>query len=39
MIIGWLKGRVISIGIDTVLIDVNGVGYVANAGVLDYSES
>ncbi len=33
MIIGWLKGRVISTGEDTVLIDVNGVGYVALAGV------
>lgn len=32
MIIGWLKGRVISTGADTVLIDVGGVGYVANAG-------
>lgn len=32
MIIGWLKGRVISTGLDNVLIDVNGVGYVANAG-------
>ena len=32
MIIGWLKGRIISTGVDTVLIDVNGVGYVANAG-------
>ena len=32
MIIGWLKGRIISIGVDSVLIDVNGVGYVANAG-------
>ena len=32
MIIGWLKGRVISTGVDTVLIDVNGIGYVANAG-------
>ncbi len=32
MIIGWLKGRVLSTGADTVLIDVNGVGYVAIAG-------
>lgn len=32
MIIGWLKGRVISTGEDSVLIDVNGVGYVALAG-------
>lgn len=32
MIIGWLKGRVISTGVDKVLIDVNGVGYLANAG-------
>lgn len=32
MIIGWLKGRVISTGADTVLIDTGGVGYVANAG-------
>ena len=32
MIIGWLKGRVISTGADTVLLDTGGVGYVANAG-------
>ena len=32
MIIGWLKGRVLSTGTDNVLIDVNGVGYVALAG-------
>jgi len=32
MIVGWLKGRVMSTGVDNVLIDVNGVGYVANAG-------
>ena len=32
MIIGWLKGRIISTGADTVLINVNGVGYVAHAG-------
>lgn len=32
MIVGWLKGRVISTGADTVLIDTGGVGYVANAG-------
>ena len=32
MIIGWLKGQVISCGEDTVLINVNGVGYVALAG-------
>ena len=28
MIIGWLKGQVISTGEDTVLMNVNGVGYV-----------
>lgn len=32
MIIGWLKGRVLSTGEDSVLINVNGVGYVALAG-------
>ena len=32
MIIGWLKGEVLSTGADTVLINVNGVGYVALAG-------
>ena len=32
MIIGWLKGEVLSTGTDTVLINVNGVGYVALAG-------
>ena len=32
MIIGRLRGEVAAIGADTVLIDVNGVGYVAQAG-------
>ncbi len=32
MIIGWLKGEVLSTGADNVLINVNGVGYVALAG-------
>ncbi|MEL6474454.1 MAG: Holliday junction branch migration protein RuvA [Pseudomonadota bacterium] len=32
MIVGWLKGNVISVGADTVLIDTGGVGYVAHAG-------
>lgn len=32
MIVGWLKGQVISTGEDTVLMNVNGVGYVALAG-------
>ena len=32
MIIGWLKGEVLSTGADTLLINVNGVGYVALAG-------
>ena len=32
MIIGWLKGRILSTGVDNVLINVNGVGYVALAG-------
>lgn len=32
MIIGWLKGRVLSTSADSVLVDVNGVGYVALAG-------
>lgn len=32
MIVGWLKGRVLSVGADNVLIDTGGVGYVANAG-------
>lgn len=32
MIIGWLKGRVLSTGEDTLVINVNGVGYVALAG-------
>ena len=32
MIIGWLKGVVLSTGVDNVLINVNGVGYVALAG-------
>ena len=32
MIIGWLKGVVLSTGADNVLINVNGVGYVALAG-------
>lgn len=32
MIIGRLTGEIAAIGVDTVLIDVNGVGYVANAG-------
>lgn len=32
MIIGWLKGRVMSTSADSVLMDVNGVGYVALAG-------
>ncbi|MAK61715.1 MAG: Holliday junction branch migration protein RuvA [Ponticaulis sp.] len=30
--IGWLKGEVLSTGADNVLINVNGVGYVALAG-------
>jgi Holliday junction DNA helicase RuvA len=32
MIIGRLKGEVAAIGSDSVMIDVNGVGYVASAG-------
>lgn len=32
MMIGWLKGEVLSTGADNVLISVNGVGYVALAG-------
>lgn len=32
MIIGWLKGEVLSTGTDNLLINVNGVGYVALAG-------
>lgn len=32
MIIGRLKGEVAAVGTDNVLIDVNGVGYVAQAG-------
>ena len=32
MIIGWLKGTILSTGADTLLIDVGGVGYVAHAG-------
>ena len=32
MIIGWLKGVVLSTGTDNILINVNGVGYVALAG-------
>lgn len=32
MIIGRLKGEVAAIGVDNVMIDVNGVGYVALAG-------
>ena len=32
MIIGRLKGEVAAVGLDHVLIDVNGVGYVALAG-------
>lgn len=32
MIIGRLRGEVAAVGADTVLIDVNGVGYVAQAG-------
>lgn len=32
MIIGRLTGTVAAVGVDNVLIDVNGVGYVANAG-------
>ena len=32
MIIGRLKGEIAAVGADTVLIDVNGVGYVAQAG-------
>lgn len=32
MIIGRLTGTIAAVGVDNVLIDVNGVGYVANAG-------
>ena len=32
MIIGRLRGEVATVGTDTVMIDVNGVGYVALAG-------
>ncbi len=32
MIVGWLKGRVISVGADSALIDVRDVGYVVQAG-------